>query len=312
MPGANALSQHRPRRSWRGNPHCGIGVQKRLLAGLGYNRRMGSEDLDRIYLDRTHKLSEKNALPEIFQTLLSGGMYVLDGSFDPSMLAEKVEYLRERLASDVWSEKGTLTFDLRQTFPGAQGTFTVEYDSEIDENLTECLKKYAYPEADLETLRTKIREQYKDYRRIKKVSLASGTHVFNLREHVPANWSLYAYTKSDARLIQTAFANPEFRFIMSPQPIDSRIGIHQLLHEVGHVVVDKEKTPEEIAEGTKRSQQQTMTTSEKTMLIRLERDVNAFALDQLRHFFGPEDIETFRQLSYTALRAYHRGKLTTD
>jgi len=266
---------------------------------------MISEDLDRVYLDRTRQLAEKNALPEVFQTLFSGGMQVIDGSFDPSLLGKKVGYLRKRLSTDAWADQGTLTLDLDKAFPGAHGMFTAEYDSEIDENLVQCLKS-AYPNVEAEALPAMIRQEFKDYRRIKSVLLKSERHTFDFREHVPADWSLHAYTRGDARLIETAFANPQFHFIVSPQPIDSRLGLHQLLHEVGHVVRYKEQTPEEIARESDMRGKDKMTVSEKKDLVRSERDANAFALSHLWHFFGPEDMDIFRQLSYTALLGYQR------
>lgn len=267
---------------------------------------MTSEDFDRAYLERTHKIAEENALPEVFQTLFAGGMSVLDGSFDMSLIDKKVKVLRERLSTESWADKGTVTFDLNRTFPGSRGTFTAEYDSEIDRNLLDCLRKNAYPDADEATLLPMVRDQFKSYRRIKSFTLENEKHVFDLRTHVPEDWSVYAYIPSNARLLDTAFVNTEFHFIMSPQPIDSRLGIHGLFHEVGHVVEDKELTPLEIEKRAEARGKDSMSLDEKKELIQSERKANAFALTNLRHFFGHEDIDIFRQLTYTGQRGYHR------
>ena len=272
---------------------------------------MGSEGLDRVYLNRTWKDAELNALPEIFQTLLSGSMTVVDGQFDVKEIEQNVRYLKERISKpESWSDAGVITLDLKQKFPDSDGQLVINYDSEITPNFFAACRR-GNPTLDDEAAMLALKKELKDYRRIISLSLSNQQHVFNMQQHLLENYSVYAYIGDNAPLTKSAWVNPEFRLMVSSQPIDSRYGIYGLFHEVGHVRRHEELTPGQAGGDfeirQKQSHGQRMTHPEQKTVIKSERDADAFALLNLRHFFGSEDMAFFRKLAYSGQRAYHRN-----
>lgn len=267
---------------------------------------MDSESIEKKYLNRTNQQAESEALPEIFHSLLGSGLYVISDPVEISQLSTGIEKLRKRLSDEPWPEKGVQILNLNKRFPDAKGVLTVEYDSEIEQNLIIEHFKRAYPNMGPEDAIIATKRDFKDYRRITELTLQNESHLLNLKDHLPKGWSLYAYVANRAPLSVSASTVPQARLIFSHQPLDSRYGLYVLFHEIGHGVDSAGQTPEEIAEEIKTRDTKSGTSKEKKVVIQSERNADSFALSNLRHFFGREDMDFFSKLAYTGQRAYHR------
>lgn len=254
------------------------------------------------YIDRTAKQSEEKSVP--------------DNSPEAIRANEEVY---QPLSEVQWDTEGTVELNTQNSHglkPDCSVTF--EYNDNLDQGRINGLPGSNLNPDNYDEHHPVVNN--KTYRQIKNMTVTSGgQRIFQLADLLEDNWEVYAFVgkDSDREMPHGGTVRPDEKFAIAYLDITSPVGLHALLHEIGHLKQIREqarvhrrqsKVREKISLGAN------ISTREQKLVILNERNAEAFALNTLRQILqSQEQLEALKRLAHRSQKAYHQitGALRT-
>ncbi|MFA5878232.1 MAG: hypothetical protein WC845_02610 [Candidatus Staskawiczbacteria bacterium] len=211
------------------------------------------------------------------------------------------------LTEKPWQEEGVVSFELPTDETQEKPTVcTIEYDSFLDEKITDHVRAYSNPDAYDDKPDASL------YRRIKGFVLDNGEDRFDLKTFGENSVYMYFDPNEDpqACVVSSAgFMDEKIGFFHIKGDLRTVFGIHILLHELGHI--SSEKTPSRetklrtLARG-KHNRQEGTVAKEQAAIIRAEKSASAFAVNLERKFLPADIVRDLRTLCHFSINNYHQ------
>lgn len=258
------------------------------------------ENIDQKYLDRTKEQAES-------RTELSRKEW--------NLFARE---LTDRLTDVPWQEQGSFSFELSGGEDGERSICFIEYDSSVDDNLSDHLGSFdriSHGTYDVDGGSTDFsKPEVGQYRRIKNFVISKpGKEDLSLKDFCDGN-SVYVYLETFSKNItpiekikqSSGFAKlsktgNENAMIEVKADLTTLGGISALFHELGHV---HKKHGPSLARSSF-GMGLDINIEDQAEIIREERDAFAFSLQALRDFLDHNTMQRLGELSQLSIKAYH-------